>query len=63
MYPSRNSMGSTKISACGSLPLYSWMRKFGEQVSSWTAAAVRFDVVEEKGFDLGDFHGSDLGLV
>ena len=39
MYPSRNSMGSTKISACGSLPLYSWMRKLGEQVSSWTAAA------------------------
>lgn len=27
------------------------------------AAAVGLDVVEEEGFDVGDFHGWDLGLV
>lgn len=31
-------IGLTRISLCRSLVLYSCTRKFGEEVSSWTAA-------------------------
>ena len=38
MNPFSKRIGSTKMSLCRSFVLNSWIRKFGEQVSSCTAA-------------------------